>query len=153
VELEVRKNLGFLSEPLAPWSLFSNVTLMESSIKLGSAQSAATNSERRMVGQAPYVLNVGLAYATASGNTSATLLFNRVGERIEAAGDQPLPDVIQNPRNVLDFSLRFPIAGAVSGRLDAKNLLDAPFETVQGTVTREYWKVGRVLQVGVLFRP
>jgi TonB-dependent receptor len=153
IEVEVRKNLGFLNERFVPLSLFSNVTLMESSIELGSAQSAATNSERRMVGQAPYVLNVGLAYATGSGNTSATLLFNRVGERIEAAGDQPLPDVIQTPRNVLDFSLRFPIAGAVSGRLDAKNLLDAPFETVQGTVTRDYWKVGRVVQVGLLFRP
>jgi outer membrane receptor protein involved in Fe transport len=106
-----------------------------------------------MVGQAPYVLNVGLSYSSASGSTSATALFNRVGDRIEAAGDLPLPDVVQQARNVLDFSLRFPVVGPLSARFDAKNLLDEAFESVQGTVTREYWKAGRTFQFGMLWKP
>jgi hypothetical protein len=53
--------------------------------------------------QAPYVVNAGITYATASGGSSATLLFNRVGDRIDAAGDSPLPDVVELARNVLDF--------------------------------------------------
>ena len=126
---------------------------MRSEIDLGDNKSAATNPKRRMVGQAPYVLNVGLAYASASGSTSATVLYNRVGDRIEAAGDLPLPDVVQQERDVLDFSLRFPVAGALSGRFDAKNLLDEPFQTVQGTVTREYWKSGRTFQFGMIWKP
>ena len=81
------------------------------------------------------------------------VLFNRVGDRIEAAGDLPLPDVVQPPRNVLDFSLRFPIVGALSGRFDAKNLMDEPFESVQGTVTREFWKSGRTFQFGIIWKP
>jgi outer membrane receptor protein involved in Fe transport len=153
IELEARKDLGFLGSFLQPFSLFSNVTLMKSSIDLGANQSAATNVKRRMVGQAPYVVNLGVGYTSASGRTSATLLFNRVGSRIEAAGDLPLPDVIQNPRDVLDFSLRLPMAGTLSGRFDAKNLFDQKYETVQGTVTRESWRTGRLFQVGMLWKP
>src|SRR5687767_15818963 len=47
----------------------------------------------RSVGQAPYVLNAGLSYTSLGGASSATLLFNRIGDRIDAAGDSPLPDV------------------------------------------------------------
>jgi outer membrane receptor protein involved in Fe transport len=61
--------------------------------------------------------------------------------------------VVQQTRNVVDFSLRFPVAGALSGRFDAKNLLDEPFETVQGTVTREYWKSRRTFQFGMTWKP
>ena len=153
IELEARKSLAFAGPLFEPFSLFSNVTLMRSEIDLGENQAAATNKTRRMVGQAPYVINVGLAYSSASGTTSATLLFNRVGDRIEAAGDLPLPDVVQQARNVMDFSLRFPVAGALSGRFDARNLLDEPFESLQGTVTREYWKSGRTFQFGMIWRP
>lgn len=153
LEFELRKGLGALHPLLAPLAVFTNLTVMHSAIELGAGRAAATNPERRMVGQAPYVLNLGLAYVSASGGTSATLLFNRVGERIDAAGDQPLPDVIQLPRDVLDFSLRFPIAGAFSGRFDARNLLDSPYHTVQGTVTRESWRTGRVFQAGIVWRP
>jgi outer membrane receptor protein involved in Fe transport len=153
VELEARKNLAFLHTALDPITVFSNLTLMQSRIDLGANKAAATNPERRMVGQAPYVLNIGLAYASLSGRTSATLLLNRIGERIEAAGDLPLPDVVQKPRNVLDVSLRFPLVGALAGRFDAKNLLDEPYQSVQGTVTREEWKTGRVFQLGMVWKP
>ena len=153
IELEMRKSLAFLARALRPYSLFSNVTLMESNIDLGANKAASTNPTRRMVGQAPYVLNMGLSYANRTGRTSATLLFNRVGERIDAAGDLPLPDVVQTARNVVDFSLRFPVAGAISGRFDAKNLFDEPYQTLQGTVVRESYRTGRILQVGIIYKP
>ena len=153
VELEARKNLAFLGRLFDPFTVFSNLTMMRSEIDLGANRSAATNPKRRMVGQAPYVLNVGIGYASVSGSTSATVLYNRVGDRIEAAGDLPLPDVIQQARNVIDFSLRAKVVSALSLRFDAKNLLDEPFESIQGTVTREYWKSGRTFQVGMIWRP
>ncbi|HEX4935592.1 MAG TPA: TonB-dependent receptor, partial [Gemmatimonadaceae bacterium] len=153
VELEARKGLGFLGSIGEPFLMFSNVTLMQSEIDLGASQAAATNQKRRMVGQAPYVINTGLTYATASGRGSATLLFNRTGDRIDAAGDLPLPDVIQVARNVVDLSVRFPVFGPLQGRFDARNLLDEPFKTVQGTVTREQWTVGRTIQLGFILRP
>lgn len=106
-----------------------------------------------MVGQAPYVVNAGLTYAPRTGGTSATLLVNRTGERIDAAGDQPLPDVVEKSRTALDFSLRFPVVRALSARFDAKNLLNEPYETVQGSVTRDSFKTGQVFQLGLVWRP
>jgi TonB-dependent receptor len=152
-EIEARRNLAFLADALRAFSAFTNVTIMKSEIDLGDNKAAATNPTRSMVGQAPYVVNVGLSYANRTGKTSATLLFNRVGERIDAAGDLPLPDVIQQPRNVLDFSVRFPVLRGLSGRFDAKNLLDEAAEIVQGSVVRESYTTGRIFQVGFIFKP
>jgi TonB-dependent receptor len=153
VEVELRKSLAFMTGALEPLTAFTNVTVMESKIKLGETSASATNKDRRMVGQSPYVVNAGLTYAPLRGRTSATLLINRIGERIEAAGDQPLPDVIERARTAVDFSLRFPVINAISGRIDAKNLLDDPYETVQGTVIRESYRSGRVFQLGLVYRP
>jgi TonB-dependent receptor len=153
VELELRKSMGALSPLLEPFTVFSNATVMQSKIKLGETTASATNKNRRMVGQAPYVLNAGLTYTSPRRSTSATLLFNRTGERIAAAGDQPLPDVIEQPRNALDISLRFPVVSSLSGRFDAKNVLDDPYETVQGSVVRESFRTGRVFQLGLVWRP
>jgi outer membrane receptor protein involved in Fe transport len=106
-----------------------------------------------MVGQAPYVINTGITYSSHSGASTATLLFNRVGERIVAAGSIPLPDVVEQPRNVVDLSLRVALSDAVTLRADAKNLLDTEHRTTQGTVIREAYTSGRTVQAGILWRP
>jgi outer membrane receptor protein involved in Fe transport len=106
-----------------------------------------------MVGQAPFVLNSGLTWVSRSGASSVTMLFNMVGDRIDAAGDAPLPDVIDRTRGVLDLSLRLPVSGALTARVDAKNLLDTPYRTTQGTVTRESYRIGRGVQAGLSWRP
>ena len=154
VEAELRKDLGALGRRFEPLSVFSNVTVMRSQIHLfDSTQAAATNLSRAMVGQAPYVFNTGLTYASLSNASTATLLFNRVGGRITAAGSSPLPDVVEQPRNVLDFSVRQALAPTVQVRFDLKNLLDAPFEVVQGSVTRELYRSGRTVNLGFQWRP
>jgi outer membrane receptor protein involved in Fe transport len=154
VELELRKGLGALTAALEPLTFFSNATVMKSQIHLFDTTTAsATNLTRRMVGQAPYVLNTGLTYVSGSGASSATMLFNRVGERIYAAGTSPMPDVLERPRNVLDFSLRQSVRAGATVRLDLKNLLDTPYDVRQGTITREYYRIGRTVQVGLQWRP
>ncbi len=154
VEIEMRKDLDEIAKILEPFTAFANVTAMQSSIRLAEGTLAAsTNLQRRMVGQAPYVINTGLTYTSRSGASSATLLFNRVGDRITAAGSSPLPDVVDQARNVMDFSLRWALSPVITLRADAKNLLDAPYEIVQGTVTRESYNAGRTIQAAVLWRP
>ncbi|HYN82359.1 MAG TPA: TonB-dependent receptor [Gemmatimonadaceae bacterium] len=154
VELEMRKDLGFLGKALTPFAVFTNLTAMQSTIHLfKDTEASATNLSRRMVGQAPYVFNAGLSYTSLGGGSSATLLFNRIGDRIDAAGDSPLPDVIQRGRSVLDLSLRFGLTRIVTARFDAKNLFDSSYETTQGTATRELYQTGRTIQAGFQIRP
>ena len=154
VELELRKNLEFVSPKLQGFSLFTNATVMQSRVSLDTTNGTSqTNKNRRMVGQAPYVLNGGLTYTTSDGTTSATVLYNRVGERIDAAGESPLPDVIQKPRNVMDISLRWGFARSASLRADLRNALNAPYQTLQGTVVRESYLTGRTFTLGLRLQP
>lgn len=152
LEFEARKGLGFLAGALEPVTAFTNLTLIESDISLGAVGASLSSTNRAMVGQAPYVVNAGVSYTAPRGAT-ATLLYNVVGERIVNAAEAPLPDVKERPRNVLDFSVRAPIAGGMSVRLDARNLLDAPYQLFQGTALRERYRTGRIVQLGFTWRP
>ncbi|MEO8194586.1 MAG: outer membrane beta-barrel protein [Gemmatimonadales bacterium] len=150
MEMEVRKHLGDVTEVLAPITLFTNATVMKSSIDITSDKlSSLTNRKRAMVGQAPYVVNAGMTWSSASARTAATLLYNVVGRRITAAGSSPLPDTYEMARSGVDVSLQTPLFSGISARLDAKNLLDSPFEVRQGTVTREMYRTGRVFSFGL----
>jgi hypothetical protein len=153
IELEARKSLAFVSDRLVNFSLAANATVMNSHIKLAGQSIAVTNNDRAMVGQAPYMANTSLTWTSNSGFSSATLLYGVVGARITDAGEVPLPDVKERERHVVDFALRLPIGERLSARLDAKNLLDAPYRLVQGPVTRESYRVGRGYTVGFSWRP
>jgi hypothetical protein len=149
VELEGRKQLGMLGQWAQPLSLFSNVTVMQSRVNLDTTQGlTVTDKTRRLVGQAPYVVNAGLSYSNLSGSTNATILYNVVGDRIFAAGVMPLPNIVEKARNVVDLSLRFPVMGSLSGRMDARNVLDARYRYMQGNLEREGYNAGRSLSLG-----
>lgn len=150
LETEMRTDLGMLSETLEPLTVFANATLMRSRIEIGDSLSSKTSDRRPMVGQSPYVLNTGVTYA--DGGTSATLLFNVAGRRIVSAAEAPLPDVYELPRHVLDLSLRFPVGRGVEAKVDARNLLDEPYEVRQGDLVREYHRIGRTLSVGATLK-
>jgi outer membrane receptor protein involved in Fe transport len=153
VELEARKQLGFLGEWALPFTGFSNVTIMRSSVDLDTTTGlTVTDKSRRLVGQAPFVVNAGLSYSSESGRTNATLLYNVVGDRIYAAGVTPLPNIVEKSRKVVDLSLRFPVAGSLSGRVDARNLLDARYQFMQGNLEREGYNAGRTFSVGLSWR-
>ena len=153
VEVEARKRLGFVSESLENLTAFVNATVMKSEIEIGEASGASkTNDKRPMVGQSPYVFNAGMTYASNAG-LSVTALYNLFGKRIASAAVVPLPDVYEQPRNQLDLAFRFPVMSRLAVKLDAKNVLDDPYELTQGTVLREYYKSGRIFTVGMTWRP
>jgi TonB-dependent receptor len=155
VELEVRKGLGFVIESLETTSIFANATVMSSDIEINQSLTAQaqTAQNRAMVGQSPYVLNAGVTYANPDRALSATALYNVSGRRISSAAELPLPNVYEQSRHSLDLSLRFPLFRGVRAKADFENVLDSPYEQVQGTVVREYYRTGRSFSVGVTWQP
>jgi len=147
VEVEAMKNLAFVAPALEPLSIFANVTFMESTVNTGNPE----DLPRRMVGQAPWVANTGLTYASSSNRFSATALYNVVGPRIvnaRASGTR-VDDVVETSRHLVDLSFRFPFRGGTWGKIDVKNLLDSPYEVVQGDITRNYHRTGRSIAFGL----
>lgn len=149
VELEVRRNLGLISDRLSAFTGFANATFMKSAVTTGQEG----DLDRPMTGQAPYVVNTGVTWTASSGETSATILFNSVGERIiNARLPGVVPDMVEQPRPGLDLSLRFPLFGTLSAKLDLKNLLDSPYEVRQGDLIRDYYHSGRGATLGLSWK-
>lgn len=147
VELELRKSLGMLGAWGESFTVLTNATLVESTVK-----TVGEDADRAMVGQSPYVVNAGLAYATADGGTTATVYYNVFGRRITSAGAGAFPDVYERPRHVMDLSLRRRLGERLSFKLDAENLLDARHELTQGGVVRESYRTGRSFSFGLSWR-
>jgi outer membrane receptor protein involved in Fe transport len=145
VEVELRKNLGDY------FTVSTNATVMNSDIRLTKGTSAVTNTNRAMVGQAPYMFNTGLTWNY--NDASISLLYNVVGPRITEAGEIPLPDVVEQKRDIVDISARFPLWNNLSVRMDIKNILDAPYQLLQGNIVRESYTVGRGFNVGFNWKP
>jgi hypothetical protein len=147
VELELRKSLGMLGTAGESFQVITNATLVRSDVTV-----VGEDADRPMVGQSPYVVNAGLAWSPADGRSSATVLYNLFGRRITSAGAGVLPDVYEQPRGVLDFSLRHGLNDRFSFKLDAENLLDADYEFTQGGVVRESYRTGRSVSFGVTWK-
>ncbi|HEX2208209.1 MAG TPA: TonB-dependent receptor, partial [Longimicrobium sp.] len=147
VELEIRKSLGMLGAAGESFQVITNATLVRSDVEV-----VGEDENRAMVGQSPYVVNAGLAWSPADGRTSATVLYNLFGRRITSAGAGVLPDVYEQPRGVLDLSLRHAWNDRLSVKVDAENLLDADYEFMQGGVVRESYRTGRSVSFGLSWR-
>jgi TonB-dependent receptor len=108
-ELEIRKNLEFISAAMKAFSVFTNFTYISSKVTLPSISGSGTavSQNRPLQGQSPYLINFGLQYNSENGIYSGSLLYNRVGQRLSLVGlnDLGFPDVYENPRNQMDFQL------------------------------------------------
>jgi len=69
----------------------------------------ALGIDRTLQGQSPYMINLGLRYDLEKSGLTATLLYNRIGERIYLVGDisagSGSPDILEAPRHLLDLQL------------------------------------------------
>lgn len=160
VELELRSDLGFLSSGLEAVSLNSNLTLVRSEVGTpgvirayvpgeGGTDLPVVAKNRALQGQSPYVVNVGLSYASASGRSLASVLFNRFGRRIDAVGGQATPDIFEEPRSQLDVVLEQRIRGGARIKLSASRLIGNVVEFTQGGGLLRSWDAGRTLSLSV----
>lgn len=104
VELEIRKNLGFLSKNLTNFLINGNIAFINSEVDLQGTSSAGTETKRRLQGQAPYAINLGLYYDNIDLGTSVNLLYNRSGDRISEVGRRGFNDVFEKGRDLVDIS-------------------------------------------------
>ncbi|MEY3432597.1 MAG: hypothetical protein RL131_533, partial [Bacteroidota bacterium] len=105
VEVEIRKTLDFISESLKNFSFFGNYTYLQSEVVFNdlSASNKEVKADRPLQGQSPYLVNLGLQFSSPKFN--ASVLYNRVGERLALVGNDEFPNVYERPRNQLDLQL------------------------------------------------
>jgi TonB-dependent receptor len=100
-EAEFRKKLDMVSA-LKNFTFQANVSYIYSRVK-----DTALKLNRPLQGQSPYTLNLSVMYDLPESGLTATVLFNRIGERIYLVQDvvQGTPDVYEAPRSLLDLQV------------------------------------------------
>jgi TonB-dependent receptor len=137
LELEARKSLDFITEPLKPLSLIANLTLARSKITVRqTGASFITNTSRSLTNQAPYVINLALDYA-GEGGLNARLLYNVVGPSVVEVGTGGLDDSYEQPRHRIDAAVSKELGKHFTVRLTGENLLNAPFLVTVGSTASD----------------
>lgn len=160
LELEVRSGLGILGSAFQNLSVNGNLTLAESTVETGdSAQIYLQNSgptfiavsrpERSLQGQSPYVINLGVTYASPGTGTRATVLYNRFGRRIDAVGARQLPDIYEEARDQLDLTIEQPLPWNLELKASASRLLGSVVEFTQGGDLLRRYDTGRSISLSI----
>lgn len=131
VEFEVRKNLGFVHKMLQDFSINANLSLINSKINLEGTGSAATDQERRLQGQSPYNVNLGLFYDNYNTGTSVNIAYNRFGDRISEVGIGSIGNVLEKGRDLLDFTATQKLMERFEVKLSIKDIFNQDVKYVQ----------------------
>jgi len=141
-EVEFRQALGFIANSLENLRLTTNVSIMDSDLKMtdkeyGTRLAAARNGEnikdsRNMQGQAPYLINAGLDYGNDDKGFRAGIFYNVQGKTLEVVGTGYVTDVYSKPFHSLNFTLNKAFGEDKKSAIDFKvsNILGSDRESV-----------------------
>jgi outer membrane receptor protein involved in Fe transport len=165
VELELRKNLEFIGEAFDGFSLGANFAYVYSRVNLGRAcnelidegcetTDVSTSRVRPLQGQSPYVVNAYLDYVNEDSGTSARLLYNAFGRRIEDVGGLNLPDTYEESIHDFDLVLNQELHEGLGLSFEIDNILNYPRTFTQGArqnVTYLAWP-GTTIMLGLTYK-
>jgi outer membrane receptor protein involved in Fe transport len=167
IELEIRKSL----EPVTTNSFLNkinilfNASLIYSRVKLKPEIAANQSDNRPLQGQSPYVINGGLNYNNQKTRLQVNLLYNVIGKRIYAVGNNfgaLYPDWYEMPRNILDLTFskgitkNLVIKGGITDILNQKALIlqdgnqDGTYSKDNDQTIQSY-SPGSVYSLGVVY--
>ncbi|PKP14078.1 MAG: TonB-dependent receptor [Bacteroidetes bacterium HGW-Bacteroidetes-3] len=117
LELDFRKNLGFLSESFNNFDLILNASVIESRQEMDKTTNGEYESKllnlrdgetmddtRDLQGQSPYLVNAGFNYSNDAKGIQTGLFYNVQGKSLEIVGIGAIPDVYTMPFNSLNFT-------------------------------------------------
>lgn len=116
LELEGRKNLGFITPQLSNFAFNTNVSFIRSRLEMdkragGEYESRKNNLRtgetlsdfRQMQGQSPFLLNAGLSYTKIESGFDVGLFYNVQGKTLAIVGVANSPDVYDQSFHSLNF--------------------------------------------------
>ena len=162
VELELRTDLGSLiGSTFNNFQFSTNASFIASQIDIPSRQLEIfrrsrpdMESTRPLFGQSPFAFNAELAYINREQGWVSSLNYNIFGERLSAVGGRN-PDVFEQPRGLLNFSISKKLFNNFSLRFRARNLLDPEFKQSMEYEGQEYiyesYRVGRSFSLSLSY--
>lgn len=154
LELELRKGLGFIAEPLTDFSFITNFTATYSRTEIPESERAfLTSASRAMVNQAPWVFNAALNYEADFG-MNARITYNVNGTTLTQVGANGMPDSYLHPRHSLDLSIAQKFLRSWDVQFQIQNITNDDWVTTLGKeeqedlITRQYTE-GAIFQLSL----
>ncbi len=146
MEIEVRKKLDFISKKLSDFTFNGNLTLVNSKVNLEGLESAVSQKERRLQGQSPYTINIGLYYDNFDLGLSSNLLYNEFGDKISEVGSIGFSDIYEQGRSVFDFSISKTFLYNFEGKFTIRDILDEDVVFTQKFTLNDNQEVEKVIR-------
>lgn len=145
IELEFRKELGFISSRLDNFKFSTNFTYINSRVDLSESEletrrrlDPSIESYRSFPSQSPYLINLMLIYENQQTGWDGTIYANAFGPRLTANGSGAAPDIFEiygkldenrklqseTPVPDLNFKVRKTFLNGLSASLNVSNILD-----------------------------
>jgi outer membrane receptor protein involved in Fe transport len=150
IEVEARKDFGFIRPALKALSASLNFTWADSEVDVGRPVIEGftvipTSPTRRLIGQAPFILNTALEYSDPD-RVTARLAYFTSGAAIDTAGSAGYPDTLEERRDRLDFVLIVPLERwlgvPLSTKLAVENILNDQIQFTQGDIVQKRYVEG-----------
>lgn len=126
VELEVRKNLNFISPALDNWKFSGNFSYIYSRMDPLNFTDVIYERVRPFTGQPEYIINASLIYENKDIDFDGVLSLNTLGDQLMLIGLEETPDTYLRGRSQLDLTLRKKIGG-LTVKFNAQNLLNSAY--------------------------
>ena len=145
IELEYRKNLGFINNGLKDFKFSTNVSFIHSETTIQDEELTAIrdnfitgfDAKRPFQDQSPFLFNASLTYNNLDNGLDCILSFNNFGNRLAEASLSGL-DNYEKSRPQLDLSIRKRFAEKYSIKLGVNNILNTDFQKVIDYNDTEY---------------
>lgn len=112
LEVEFKRSLDFINDK---FSFYGNFTLVNSEIEMSETELRNRNNNartgeviddnRNMAGQAPWIINAGLAFDNFEKGIDAGLFYNVKGKTLVVVGGGIDPDVFSQPFHSLNYNM------------------------------------------------
>lgn len=148
LELEMRKSLRFIGKSFNNFAMTANYTWIDSKVDLAGSSTAIAKNARRLQGQSPYTINLGLLYTNDHVGNSVSLLYNRFGKRIAQVGSLYDDDIIELSRDLIDVTVaqsfwqKYEIKFAVKDLLGKEQVFTQADRTVKGNLKGTTYSMG-----------
>ncbi|MBL0103760.1 MAG: TonB-dependent receptor [Bacteroidetes bacterium] len=162
IELEGKKNLSKHFDIRANVSLvYSRTEFVRTRMELsGGVKNYIPQDtvKRPMFGQAPFVVNGILSYTADSLGLTVSLSYNIQGPRLVVAADvKEVPDIYEQPRNLLDLKVSKTLGKHFSLGLSVKDILNAPikrsYDYADGTdLDYDQYRYGTNYSLSVIYK-
>jgi TonB-dependent receptor len=164
LEIELRKHFGFIAPGLEKLQFSGNASFNYSRSQLTDFEILAIravdpdrDAQRPLFGQSPYVFNGELAYIDKEDlGLQVSLSYNVFGPRISFVGIAGAPDVYEQPRPAMNFSISKDIGKYLALRIRLRNLLNPEYRFIQDLRGDEYvftnTRMGRTYSVALSFK-